>query len=446
VPQTQSIPVVDLLLDQENARLGATQTSQQAVYLALAKLLKGKFVVLAQHIVDNGLDPMALPAVVATDAGRYRVLEGNRRVLALKALETPSIVKGGLPPAEQRKLELLAANYAEGPLDEIDCAVFDREEDAYPWIELRHTRAHLGASLESWDANEADRFKERKGRGSRDAAGQVLDFLDKVDGPAVNKGVISTLRRMLNNKSAREALGIVREDGQMRSHYPTAEVVKGLRRIVGDIRDKNIRTKDVYDAADIRAYVAGFSPGELPDPARRTPVTVPLTELQVVKPAPRDGRPKPPPKPKPKPPRTRSTLIPRECKINAPTTRLTAIYNELLLLNVDQFPNACAVTLRVFVELAVDHEVTKRPHLAGKADPVTTLAKRLKELATDMKSKGEIEEDLRKAVTRIADGRGMAASTMTFNQFVHNKYVHPTPSDLRTAWDELQPFMEKVLP
>lgn len=155
MPQTQSIPVVDLLLDQENARLGATQTSQQAVYLALAKLLKGKFVVLAQHIVDNGLDPMALPAVVATDAGRYRVLEGNRRVLALKALETPSIVKGGLPPAEQRKLELLAANYAEGPLDEIDCAVFDREEDAYPWIELRHTRAHLGASLESWDANEA---------------------------------------------------------------------------------------------------------------------------------------------------------------------------------------------------------------------------------------------------------------------------------------------------
>jgi hypothetical protein len=102
--------------------------------------------------------------------------------------------------------------------------------------------------------------------------------------------------------------------------------------------------------------------------------------------------------------------------------------------------------LRVFVELAVDSEVAKRPNLKGKADPNTTLAKRLKELAGDMKAKAEIDSDLHKAVIRIADTRGiMAANTQTFNQFLHNRYVHPVPSELRTAWDELQPFMEKVL-
>ena len=94
----------------------------------------------------------------------------------------------------------------------------------------------------------------------------------------------------------------------------------------------------------------------------------------------------------------------------------------------------------------MDHEISRRPHLTGKADPNTTLAKRLKELAADMRSKNEIDDDLKKAVIRIADAKGMmAASTMTFNQFVHNKYVHPLPSELRMAWDELQPFMEKVL-
>ena len=63
-----------------------------------------------------------------------------------------------------------------------------------------------------------------------------------------------------------------------------------------------------------------------------------------------------------------------------------------------------------------------------------------------MKANGEIDEDLRKAVYRIADTKGvMAASTATFNQYVHNKYVYPFPSELRMAWDELQPFMEKVL-
>src|SRR5262245_16685049 len=123
VYETRDIAVVDLLLDQENARLGASQESQQATYLALAKELRGQLVVLARDIVDEGTDPTALAAVVEADGGRYRVLEGNRRVLALKALETPSIVKGGLTHGEQRKLEELSARYSVNPIDEITCVV-----------------------------------------------------------------------------------------------------------------------------------------------------------------------------------------------------------------------------------------------------------------------------------------------------------------------------------
>ena len=142
--ETIDIAVADLLLDQDNARLGTRQTSQQAVYIALAKEVDGQLVRLAKDIVDHGLDPTALTAVVATDTGRYRVLEGNRRALALKALETPSIVKGGLSKAELRKLEALAKVYAENPIDEIPCIVFDTPEEAYHWIVLRHTGAHGG--------------------------------------------------------------------------------------------------------------------------------------------------------------------------------------------------------------------------------------------------------------------------------------------------------------
>ena len=441
--ETRDIPVADLLLDQDNARLGTRQTSQQTVYLSLAKELNAQLVTLARDIVDQGTDPTALAAVVETDGGRYRVLEGNRRVLALKALETPSIVKGGLTPGEQKKLEDLSRRYADNSIDEITCVVFDTEEEAYHWIVLRHTGAHGGAGLVSWDANEADRFRSRKGSGERDIAGQVLDFLDRADGASDSKGIITTLRRILNNSSAKEAFGLIRVDGQLQSWYPADEVIKGLRKVVGDLRSREIKTKHVYDAEDIGKYVKGFSSNELPSSSTKLAKPVALGELTISKGSP--SKPRAKSRPRAKGPRT--TLIPRSCKINAPSGRINAIYNELLSISVDEFPNACSVTLRVFVELSVDHEISKRPHLKGKADPNTSLAKRLKELAADMKSNGEIDQDLHKAVVRIADARGvMAASTMTFNQFVHNKYVHPLPSELRTAWDELQPFMEKVLP
>jgi hypothetical protein len=442
VHETREISVADLLLDQDNARLGARQTSQQAVYLSLAKELNAQLVALARDIVDQGTDPTALVAVVAADGGRYRVLEGNRRVLTLKALETPSIVKGGLAPSEQRKLEDLAKRYSENPIDAIPCVIFDTAEEAYHWIVLRHTGSHGGAGLVSWDANEADRFRARKGSGERDIAGQVLDFLDRTDGPNESKGIITTLRRILNNSAAKQTFGLVRtSEGQLQSLYPGDEVIKPLRKMVGDLRSREIKTKNVYDAEDIANYVGGFSQSDLPNASAKLGQPVPLGELSTSK---ASSKPRAKSKPKPKGPRT--TLIPRTSKINAPSGRINDIYNELLNISVDEFPNACSVTLRVFVELSVDHEISNRPYLTGKADPATTLAKRLKELASDMRSKNEIDEDLKKAVIRIADARGvMAASTMTFNQFVHNKYVHPIPSELRMAWDELQPFMEKVL-
>lgn len=73
------------------------------------------------------------------------------------------------------------------------------------------------------------------------------------------------------------------------------------------------------------------------------------------------------------------------------------------------------------------------------------LSKRIKTVADSMVVDGRISEQLKKAVYKVADSQHtIAASTTTFNQYVHNRYVHPKPSEVRTAWDELQPFPEQV--
>jgi hypothetical protein len=263
--------------------------------------------------------------------GRFLVLEGNRRTLALKALETPSIVKGGLSANDQKKLEALSKDYAANPVDEVPCVVFDSETDAEHWIVLRHTTGHGGAGLVSWDANEADRYKARKGKGHRDIAGQAIDFVDRIDGAGDSRGIISTLRRILNNKTARDSLGLVRDGEQLKSVFPADEVIKGLRKVMTDLRSKEIRTKNVYDAEDIAKYVQSFSRKDGPAASKRLGVAVPLGELQITKSMNRR------PKPRPRPKGPRKTLIPRDSKINA-TGRLNVIYNELISIDVDTFP------------------------------------------------------------------------------------------------------------
>lgn len=101
MPEIVSVALSDLHLDQDNARLGESQPSQAATQIALATLLGKKLVNLAAHIIQHGTNPAELPIVVATGGPkkRYKVLEGNRRTLALKALETPAIVNKALSTA-----------------------------------------------------------------------------------------------------------------------------------------------------------------------------------------------------------------------------------------------------------------------------------------------------------------------------------------------------------
>jgi hypothetical protein len=123
------------------------------------------------------------------------------------------------------------------------------------------------------------------------------------------------------------------------------------------------------------------------------------------------------------------------------------MYEELRShLNIDECPNACAVALRVFVELSVDHysDAHRIPRGDSNSKPIP-LSKRLETVAQHMREKDQITVEIEKAVQQLADGTGpLAPIVMTFNQYVHNKHVHPRPAELRATWDQLQPFMEKL--
>ncbi|HET6386468.1 MAG TPA: hypothetical protein VFJ58_24000 [Armatimonadota bacterium] len=442
-----SVPIANLLLYGGNARLRDEQTTQQAALLALAEQQGNKLLSLARDIVDHGIDPSALPIVIPSTGPRnqYVVLEGNRRVAVLKGLETPSLISHVFDGPGKRRFAQLAKDYSTSPLSELGCVVFTSEKDAEHWIKLRHTGQNEGAGLVEWGSEEKDRYATRHGK--RSEAGQLLEFVANFgalspEASGSRKGINTSLIRLLSTPDVRKALGIDLRSGVVHQLLTTEYVAKAASRVIEDLKTGRLKVGDIYTRDDRIKYAEALTTELSPENAARLPDPVPLGEgtpppnattskSQRRRPAQGD----------------RTTPIPKDCVLKIASTRIHAIYKELTRIKLSDYPNACAVLMRVFLELSVDHYLTHCNLMAEEVQRNTVLAKRMKEVAEDLLAKAKISRQLRDAIQKIADNESViAASTTTFNRYVHNRFVHPKPTELGTAWDELQPFMEAMWP
>lgn len=450
--EIHNIQLADLLLDQENARLGDPQASQPATYISLTQQATPRaLLTLCAHVVENGLDPLSLTAVVATGDKRrkYRVLEGNRRILALKALETPAIVTGKkiMSAAEERKLAGLSQRYHKDPITTVSCVLFDTEDSAVDWIVLRHTGANDGAGLKEWGSTEKERFLLRHGRTQkRTTALQILEFVEqktgKIDGPGQPK-IATTVTRMMSNPEIRAAHGLDMVGGELVALYPADVIAPALRALVEDLTSKKLKVAQVYDREARVAYAEALKKTSPLDETKRLPTPVGLADLAAGKSTPVPVKPRRARKPTAAPELT--TIVPPDCVMNPSQPRLNAVYDELCRLDISSFPNAGAVLLRVFLELSVDHEIMRLKLMPENQMLGMKLSIRLTKLAQALADSQRIPEQLRRAIVQIADSQSViAASTMGFNQYVHNEFVHPAPKDLQTAWMQLQPFLVEI--
>lgn len=442
-----SVRIADLLLDQRNARLKEEQASQPATYLALAALNPKYLLALAEDIIEEGMDPLSLPAVVATSdkRKRYTVLEGNRRVLAVKALETPSIIQSELSVAQSRRLNDLSARFHTDPINEIGCVLFEDEGSARHWIELRHTGANEGAGTVGWDSDNQDAYKARHG-GQRSLAGQVIDLLKRAGSIVETTGISTSITRLMSTPQVREAVGLRLEKGQLQSDYPAKQVIPGLEHIVGDLSSGRIKVGDIYEADKRRSYAEALP--ENVRPSRRDQLTTPvaLDDLPTSKTVTRRTK-----APKSKPPRGRrpadeTSIVPKTARISPTHPRLNAVYNELSTLIVDTYPNATSVLLRVFVELSVDHYINQENLMPNENQRRNAkLSEKMRKVAEHLHNSGKLQLELKRVVDNVASGNGhLKPSVAAMHLYLHNMFAYPKPSELRQTWNELQPSLEKL--
>ena len=168
----KNLKIDQLKLDLHNPRIGNATDQHEAMQQVIDDQ-DYKLANLAENIVDNNsLNPMDRLLVLKDADGKYIVLDGNRRALALKLLANPTALTGlKVRPALQKRFEAAAVRFDEAAIEPISGFEVAERADASTWIEQRHKSEDEGRGIVGWSAEAIARFT------GRDPALQALDFV-----------------------------------------------------------------------------------------------------------------------------------------------------------------------------------------------------------------------------------------------------------------------------
>ena len=278
-PTEQTIAVSTLWLDPTNPRFPdgvADQTEAIAAMLANSKSER-EIVALARSIIEQGgLDPTQMIAV-ANEDGRKVVIEGNRRVTALKLLNKPSLAPSD---AMRTRIEKLLRNARPAPT-RVKAVVYDDRSEFATFQRLRHTGENSGAGLKPWRSNEIARFTERQTGTSQihtallawcereyAADSQMLALVKRIRSER-----LTTLKRVLM-KDVRPNLGLIFKGGKLTVEYSASQLRPFLYQLLTDILDGKTEQNQPWSRAtrqDVKTYVQETHKSLLPDPAHKDP-------------------------------------------------------------------------------------------------------------------------------------------------------------------------------
>jgi hypothetical protein len=423
---------------------------------------------LARDIATTGFDPVEL-LVGVDDDGRTIILEGNRRLAALKILEKPDLA----PDRFVKRLKQLAQ--PDGSPSRGRVLVAPSRDEAAPLILRKHTREQI----QRWSPLMQARFYRSlteagitiKNMAKRYGVppGEIASFLRldsmyrlarSIELPEDVAGAVndprgfpaSVLERLLDTRDFRTFLGLDFDaEGGVTARVNAKDFRKAYGRVLSDIAAKRLDTRIANKAEDTVKYIEKHWAALKPKPQKKA---LTLDEL-AGKAATLAAAAEEPTKPSTSAPRaTMRRPIPHGLRCTLNDDRVREIFKELKNLAPTRYANAHAVLLRILLELAVNHYVTETGAMRAILDKATkdkkpadwspTLRQMLRPLLEDATFKAH--PLARKAVNRLLnDDKKSTLSVETLDGFVHNNFEWPDQRQIQHMWNALKDILLIVL-
>jgi len=436
-----SINITNMLLYLENPRFDSVDQQSTALE-AITRDQQEKLIELSKHIHKYGLNPSDR-MIVKPHGKQWVVREGNRRATVLKFMNEPSLVPAEFPRI-RKYFEDNQPSFPQDILRNVPCVVLSDEEEIDEWIRLKHTGENEGAGTVRWDAQQAGRFRVR-GEGKGDMLVSFLEDIRQNNSlPADVKDNLKSIKktnfdRLMADPYVQKALGISKTGGKLNYPTPSPYLVAVLRELisnkvsVGNIYHKKDREKyinnlicnvDRTDAEDNRVT-------DEPYPEKESTPESPTIQKQPAKTTKGSSY-----------PINRKTLVPSSQTLTISHARIAKIFNELKKMDLNEYPNAIAVLFRVFLELSADHYIEKNK--LKKATVDSPLNIKITAVSDDLLLKSIMTEHNLRAIRQMTSSYTQNKSVKTFHSYVHNKDVTPSATDLKSAWDDIWPFIENL--
>jgi len=473
----RKIPVPSLQLDPNNPRIPERQAPPTQPELIAELVANDGIYELAKDITEVGYLPDS-SLIAVWENGKHIVVEGNRRLTALKLLISPTLA----PSLVQSKFKKLSQKAVLPFIKSVKVEVAPSRDAAALLIQRKHTQ--LG--IERWSrAMQARFFVDRINSGSSIAEvakefsippSEVAAFVQSHEMYAVaccldlppevaskvrnpREFPLTNLDRVYRNAKTAEFLGISFDaNKQLLGSIEADEFKKGYAKIVTDVALGNVDSRTLNDDKDFDTYLGKFG-GSKPDLSKKGKFdAASITKVARL-------RPLAAPKKTPSPPTTSKSTPPQKALIGkgfpacSVDQRINDIIKELKSLPAKEYPNATATLLRTFIDLLVsrfadDLGVSAKVIAEHRANPKSPkshdwypsarlLLNRL------IKDKGilQMQPLALKAVQGLVLDQSSPLSALILDSYMHNRYSNPTEADLRNFWIKLEEaFKEMVTP
>ncbi len=469
-----TVDLAALDLDLQNPRIDPALHQTQAISEILQAERIGdrigeKVYSLAKSICELGsVDPSERLIVIANpqSPGRYIVLDGNRRVTALKLLTEPTLLDRddiGIPASLNRRMHALRNEYRIDDIStRIDVALAESREEARPFILLKHTGALDGAGRSSWSPMQQARFEDAGSyklltrlRVDGLLNSQTLDQLDS------SEFAISTFERAAGSSEFTNRFGgRIATDAYDEGSNPTRALF-GWARVANDTASSQITSRTIQKSEDVAGYLEPIlreferitesesfeddqeaiddSPSEPVPPGPRAVTPNPAPTTPAPQPPPTSGTPSPGniTVPRPRAPRVRHYLIDRRSPLSVNQQKCRRIHDELMgKVKVSDAPYACAFLVRSLLEL------TAHTYLHQFGLRITSnFTNNISAMAQDLMSQPRMTDE---PADRAVIGRALlndAGAYEGLSDATHNVHVNLSPDHVRATWDSIEPAL-----